>query len=533
MLAADDSFELPHDPEQLEIAYQTALKRGTAVAFVTALEAHYAEQPDNVLLAAWHYRLTYAAAQLKRRIIAWRWAVPLAIGNGLLFWGLSDTDRFAVSLEYPLEGRHATFLPDLMLLWAPLAALFVLLFLALAGGGRWRRAAWSAAIPPVLAGYVFLVYPQAGPRVLQEQYLILAAIHLPLAAWAGVGLYLLAGHNTVADRFAFLLKSLEVFLLGGLMMAVGGAFTAISIGLFEALGITPPDIVLRLFLAGGGGLIPVLAVAILYDPTVSPAEQSFAEGLSRLIALLMRLVLPLALLVLVIYLGLIPFNFRQPFLNRDVLIIYNVMLFAVVALLVAATPITAPVGQTAPWLKRGLLVLAGLALVVGLYALAAILYRTSMDKLTPNRLTFIGWNLINLGILVALLVSSRHRGLDDWTFPLRRTFAVAMFAYALWALVVLVAVPWVFTIDREAAASLPVSIRRIVYDRPYPILLRCPGSPHIYLLAGSEKRWIKDIPTFESHGFRWDDVQVVVCADLRAVPDGPPIPPDAGPPPQP
>lgn len=528
-----DAFELPHDPEQLEIAYQRALKTGTVATFAAALEAGYVRQPDNLLLAAWHYRLAYAAVQVKRRIIAWRWAVPLALLNGLLFWGLSDTERLAVQLEYPLEGTRHPFMPYLLFLWAPLAALFVLLFLVLAGGGRWRRVAPAAALPLAVAGYVLLVYPQAGPRLFQEQYLTLAAFHLPVVAWAGVGLYLLRGHREVADRFAFLLKSFEVFVLGALMVAVGGAFTAISMGLFEALGITPPDIVLRLFLAGGGGLIPVLAVAVIYDPTVPPAEQAFAEGLSRLIALIMRLLLPLTLIVLVVYLGLIPFNFRQPFLNRDVLIIYNVMLFAVMGLLVAATPMTAPDAPTAPWLRRGMLALAGLTLLVGLYALAAILYRTSVDRLTPNRLTFIGWNVINIGILAGLLVMYTRRGPAGWPLSFQRTFAVAMLPYVLWALAVLLVIPWPFRIDREAAASLPPAIRQLVYERPYPILLLCPGSPHIYLLEGREKRWIKDIPTFEAQGFRWDDVQKVDCADLRAIPDGLPIPPDAGPPPRP
>ena len=59
-------------------------------------------------------------------------------------------------------------------------------------------------------------------------------------------------------------------------------------------------------IAGGGGLIPVLAVAVIYDPLVEPKEQSFDEGLSKLIALLMRLLLPLSLLVLVIYLSRVP-----------------------------------------------------------------------------------------------------------------------------------------------------------------------------------------------------------------------------------
>ncbi|PJF33658.1 MAG: hypothetical protein CUN49_18055, partial [Candidatus Thermofonsia Clade 1 bacterium] len=97
-----------------------------------------------------------------------------------------------------------------------------------------------------------------------------------------------------------------------------------------------------------------------------------------MIAALMRALLPLTLVVLVIYLGFIPFRFLEPFQNRDVLIVYNAMLFAVIALLVGATPIQPE--QLAPalrvWLRRGLVAVAALAIVVSLYALAAIGYRT-------------------------------------------------------------------------------------------------------------------------------------------------------------
>jgi hypothetical protein len=65
------------------------------------------------------------------------------------------------------------------------------------------------------------------------------------------------------------------------------------------------------------------------------------------------------------------------------------------------------------------------------------------------------------------------------------------------------------------------------------ILLKCHASPHIYLLQDGQKRWIKDIPTFEAEGYRWGDVQFILCDDLRLVPDGETIPPGAGPPPQP
>src|SRR5690606_9206878 len=139
----------------------------------------------------------------------------------------------------------------------------------------------------------------------------------------------------------------------------------------------------RLFIAGGGGLIPVVATAVIYNPAAPPAGQAFDEGLSKLVALLMRVLLPLTLLVLLVYLAFIPFNFREPFDNRDVLIIYNGMLFAVIALLVGATPVS--LREMSPgvarWLRWGIVAVAALALVVSIYALAAIVYRTTQDRL--------------------------------------------------------------------------------------------------------------------------------------------------------
>jgi hypothetical protein len=63
-------------------------------------------------------------------------------------------------------------------------------------------------------------------------------------------------------------------------------------------------------------------------------------------------------------------------------------------------------------------------------------------------------------------------------------------------------------------------------------LYKCFGSPHVYALENGEKRWIKDIPTFEAQGYLWEDINGISCDQLTEIPDGPPIPPDAGPPPQ-
>ncbi len=523
------------NPEELELSYQQAVKAGAEADFTAAIETGYAQAGDNLLLAAWHYRLTYAMAQARGRAVAWGWALPLGLLNALLLWILSDDQRFNLKVVNPLTGEMVTFLPLVVLMAAPISAMVLALFLTAAGQQRWRR--WLAVTLGLAASaaYALLLFPHIWPRVFQQQYLSLMVLHLGLLAWAGVGLVALGRRGDAENRFAFLAKSLEAFVVAGLLAIAGGLFTVITFGLFNALGIQPPEEVVRLFVAGGGGLIVLVAVALVYDPKAEPAQQSFDEGLSKLVALLMRLLLPLTVAVLLVYLAFIPFNWREPFENREVLVVFNAMLFAVIALLVGATPVQggdlSQRGQS--WLRRGVIALAGLALLVSLYALAAILYRTAIDRMTPNRLAFIGWNMINITILALVLFHQARAGRDRWLPAVHKAFAAGTVLYIVWALVGLLALPWLFRGDPAQVAGLPVRIQQLAYERSEPILLKCPTSPHIYLLENGQKRWVKDIATFEAQGYRWNDVQHVSCSDLRATPDGETIPPGAGPPPRP
>lgn len=528
--------ELTDDPEQLEQAYRAAVAAGQADAFRQAIDARRAAAPDDRLYAAWFYRLRQSATQVKESFIAWGWAVPLALLNGLALWLLSDDQRFAVTIQNVRPGVEATrYMPLVLLLAAPLSAVFVLGYLTAAGRLRRGLAALIGVVLLAAAAYVLWVYPQAGTRPFQEQYITLMAFHLPLLAWAGVGALLMADHRDSTNRFAFLLKSLELFVVGGLFVIAGGVFTGITVALFETLGVEFPQIIQRLFIAGGAGLIPVIAVAMTYNPAVPPARQEFDEGLGKLVAMLPRVLLPLTLLVMVVFLLFVPFNFFEPFENRDVLIIYNAMLFAVIALLTAVTPLS--LAQVSPrlgrWLRRGIVAVAALAVAISVYALVAILYRTAIDRLTPNRLAFIGWNVVNTYLLVSLLFHQARAGDGAWPSGIHRALSEGTILYAVWALVLILALPWLFGIDQGQLAELPAVIQNIVYESPEPILLKCAASPHIYLLEAGQKRWIDTIPTFTDRGYRWSDVHFVACNDLRAIPDGPTIPEGAGPPPQP
>ncbi len=526
---------LAAQPEQLELAYRAAVAADESAPFKLAIDASYAAAPENLLYAAWFYRLKEAAGQAAKMVVAWAWVIPLALANGLLFWWLSDDQRYMVRIAGARLETSSQFLPALFLMAAPISAAFVMSYLTAVGRRRWHKSALIGLLPIAAGAYVLLAYPQAGTRPFQEQYLTLMAMHLPLLAWAGVGAFLTTGHRDPADRFAFLIKSFELFIMGGLFVAAGGLFTGITVGLFAALDVTFPDLIVRLFVAGGGGLIPVVAAAVIYDPTKPPAGQNFDAGLGRLVALVLRILLPLTLVVLVVYLAFIPFNFRAPFDNREVLIIYNAMLFAVAALLVGATPMsqTELAPRLAGWLRRGIIAVAALAVIVSLYALSAIVYRTAFDRLTPNRLTIIGWNVINIGLLLLVLFYQARAKAGGWLRSLYRAYSAGTVAYAVWAAVMVLALPWLFSINQGQIESLPPEVQDFVYEHASPILLKCAESPHIYLLDQGEKRWIDSIDTFEGRGYVWRDVLLISCDDLRSIADGTPIPADAGPPPQP
>ena len=533
----ESQTQLPgtQEPEALERTFRQLTRDEEIETFTQEMLARHAQEPDNLLFAAWYARLTYVGdavgEAVHKRVIAWQWAIPLALLNAFLFWWLSDE-----SYMFKLPGDTYGYIPWLVVYWMPISTIVILIYWSIAGGSRSPRTWMSMVGLGALSLFVCWAYQQMVPRVAIQQYLNLTAIHLPITALAGIGIVALNGRKDVANRFALLLKMLETLILAGIFVLVGGVFVGITTGLFSVLEVDLPTWVTRVLVAGGLGLIPILAIAILYDPTHLPREQSFDEGLSKVITLLLRLVLPLSLLVLAIYLAFIPFNYQAPLTSRDVLIIYNLMLFAVMILLLGVTPVQTSEMSAAQerWLRWGILGVAGLALLVGLYALFAISYRTWHGALTPNRLAFIGWNVINISLLLYLLIGQWQVGTGDrWLPALKRVFARGAVLYSLWALFVILSTPWLFGQPSDPAfADLPLSIQSAIYGEEYPTLLKC-DSPHIYLLERGKKRWIKDIPTFEDQGYRWEDVRFASCEDLRRIPDGPPVPPDAGPPPVP
>jgi hypothetical protein len=85
--------------------------------------------------------------------------------------------------------------------------------------------------------------------------------------------------------------------------------------------------------------------------------------------------------------------------------------------------------------------------------------RTAPGGLTPNRLTVIGWNVVNLVTLLLLLLRQLRAGREGWVRALHATFGEGLALYALWTAFVLVALPHLARI-----AHWPVSPGRGIWD---------------------------------------------------------------------
>jgi hypothetical protein len=427
-----------NDPQKLEQLYQAAQQEGQMEDFQSALLTFYQEAPDNLLYAAWFYRIQQTAETTvkTRREVNWLLAIPLSILTGLIFWALSDFETLV----------YQNHLPYLALWWSPIATMSALVFITITAKKNQARAVALGVGLVATVIYVMLAAPALGIPGKINNYLDLAAIHLPLLCWIALGISVLGFKSSVADRFAFLIKSIEVMITAGLYLIAGIILGGITIAMFQALSISLSDIWLRLIAAGGFGLLPVLAVASVYDPAKAPSEQDFEQGLSKFIATMMRLLLPLTLGVLVIYIFVIPFNFLEPFENRDVLIVYNLMLFAIMGLLVGVTPMHGDdlSHQLQKWLRRGIITVAILTEVVSLYALAATVYRTIGGGFTINRVTIIGWNTVNIVILLVLIVRQFKASREEWIASLKSVFSLATNPYLIWVLFILIILPFLF-----------------------------------------------------------------------------------------
>lgn len=436
MMLKKDIEAVSEDPAGLERLYRSAQAAGHETAFREALRQCVEEQPGNVLLDAWAHRLDVTVEHEECNRNRHWWTI---IGASVLLGVVSALlARGKLPVPDPREGDVLFWVG-----WGPLVAIGLLAYLAQAERATKPLARYAVAALAVV-GISLYVGLTIGART--DDVALLCALHLPFASWATVGAALCLGYpNPARQSFAYLVKSVEAVLTGAIFFGAGLIFVGLTYGIFAVLGVELPEDNLRVLAAWAVGAVPLLALGTVYDATVSPVAQDWHAGLTRTLRILARLLLPLALGVLLVYvLWFIPVYFWKPIEEREVLIVYNATILAIMVLLtiVVSGPVDARSARRRSLFRYAVLGLGALTLILNGYALAAVASRTLAAGLTPNRFAVIGWNVTTLLILASagrrLWIARRQ----PWMPVLRESIGLLAALAAVWAVVLLIALPF-------------------------------------------------------------------------------------------
>ena len=314
-------------------------------------------------------------------------------------------------------------------------SLFVLPVLT--GYFLWKRQAGTRALPWLGAAFVAaVVFANVYPFVDEGSTMVLTALHAPIALWIAVGVAYAGGRwGQVAGRMDFIRFSGELFIYYALIALGGGVLMGFTFGIFEAIGIDIEPF-FESWILPCGAMGGVVIASWLVE-----AKQSVIENMAPVLA---RLFTPLFTIVLLVFLGIMLGTGRGLDVEREVLIMFDLLLVVVLGLLLYSISARDPRSPAGPfdWLQIVLVLSALLANGVALWAIAA---RITEFGFTPNRVAALGMNVILLVNLAWSAVLSlrflRRRGaLAD----LERWQTNYLWVYAVWAAIVVIGFPPLF-----------------------------------------------------------------------------------------
>jgi hypothetical protein len=236
-------------------------------------------------------------------------------------------------------------------------------------------------------------------------------------------------------RVSFLKFNADIIIVGNVVSLAFGLLTAITIGLFSAININIGEFYFEWIIVAAMASSPVVCAYIV---------QANPKLVNRITPIIARIFSPLVLITLMIYIPAIFISGKDPFHDRDFLLVFNLLLIGVMAIIffaVSATEKDKPSGF-ANWVLMGLCITT---VLVNAIALAAISYRILEWGFTPNRTAVLGGNiliLINMimaSIKVAAMLNEKGTQ-EDVQHAITRYLPI----YTIWTIIVVFLFPLIF-----------------------------------------------------------------------------------------
>lgn len=290
------------NPTELEKMY-----RNDKAAFKRAFDVVYPEIRETATAQVWNARLNH--------------------GIGEISWGTGRETAFVLALC--LVAGLAAKIPDLAAInpeyFYPRNIAFVV-FPALAAYFAWKHEVRTKAIAAISAAFVFsAAYINLLPDNAQSDTLVLACIHLPLFLWAVLGFAFAGGQpGSSHRRLDFLRYNADLLVMTTVMGIAGTLLTGITFGLFGVLGIRLEEFYFRHIAVWGLAAAPVVATYLV---------RTNPQLVGRVSPVIARIFTPLVLAMLVVYLAALVFTGKNPYNDREFLLVFNLLLAGVMSII--------------------------------------------------------------------------------------------------------------------------------------------------------------------------------------------------------
>lgn len=290
-----------------------------------------------------------------------------------------------------------------------------------------------------VAFLVSAIYINVLPDDPYSDTLMLACIHLPLFLWTVLGFTFVGDKlNNNQRRLDYLRYNADLVVMTTIILLAGGLLTAITFGLFELIDIKIEEFYFHYIGIWGLAAAPIVGTYLV---------QTNPQLVNKVSPVIAKVFTPLVLVTLVIYLVALIFTGKDPYNDREFLLIFNALLIGVMAIIFFSIAETSKNADS----KIGTILLLALSIVtviVNCIALSAILFRISEWGLTPNRFAVLGGNLLILTNL--LIVTYRlFKTIKDKNEIEKVENSIASFLpiYCLWTIFVTFIVPVLFNFN--------------------------------------------------------------------------------------
>lgn len=274
------------------------------------------------------------------------------------------------------------------------------------------------------------------PKDNNSQTMLLACIHLPIFLWSIVGLMFTGNdYNKPNKRIEFLKFNGDLLVMIVLLLLSGGLFGALTVNLFLLIGIHTEVIFTQYILNWGLPAIPILSTVLV---------RQYPQLVGKVSPLIAKLFSPLVFITLSIFLIAILATRKDPYNDREYLLVFNAMLICVMAIILFSLSEVSR-GSENKWHVILLFALSLLAIIDAGIALSAISFRLSQFGISPNRIAVLGSNILILLHLIAVSYRIfRVLKFNEETASVEKTIAFFLPVYSAWAACIVFILPFIF-----------------------------------------------------------------------------------------